>query len=196
MLEEIVEGIAGVLWATERHSSHSKSLSEERDRFSSLDRVAESFPPDPLRPIAQPIPGPIDTKRLPADFFFAHVSPEPAVQTLVAIVAHHEVGSLGDSHRSEIIARIDRAIDHAGVDSLCKSLVVERLAVHEHHLIAKLHGIPRQPNNALDEIFLFILRKSKYDDVTPLRFAECHHRLRGVAIHRGNVHCTWQSVGH
>src|SRR5690349_10292144 len=115
MLEEIVEDTGGVPWATERHSSRSNPLPEERDGFSLLNRLSESSPSDPLRPISLPIPGPIDTKRLAADLFFAHVSPEPTVQALVAIVAHDEVGSLRHVHRSEIIARIDRAVDHAGV---------------------------------------------------------------------------------
>src|SRR5689334_18287403 len=107
MLAEIAEDTVGVLWATERHASHSSRPSEEkRGRFSLLDRLGESFPPNPLRPISLSLPGPIDTKRLPADLLFTHVSPEPTVQTLVAIVAHDEVRSLGDGHRSEIIARI------------------------------------------------------------------------------------------
>src|SRR4026208_542443 len=98
---EIVGDTVGGPWATERHPSQSSFPSEEPGRcFSLLDRLCESFPPDPLRPISLPIPGPIYTKGLTADLFFAHIAPEPTVQTLVAIVAHDVVRALRHGHRS------------------------------------------------------------------------------------------------
>ena len=62
-------------------------------------------------------PGPIDTKGLASDFLQTHIAPEPAIQALVAIIAHHEIGLVGDGHGTEIITWIDRAMPQAADDA-------------------------------------------------------------------------------
>src|SRR6476661_1724005 len=113
-----------------------------------LDGFAESIPSDPLRPLALPIPRPVNTERFPAYFLLAYEPPKPAVQTLVTIVAHHE-----------IVARIDGAVDDPRIDSLGKRFIVEHNPVHQHDFIAKLHGIARGPHHPFDEILFFVFGK-------------------------------------
>src|SRR5215210_2454555 len=83
-----------------------------------LNRLAEPLPPHPLRPIPLPAPGPVNPKGLPANLFFPHVTPEPAVEALIAVVSHHKVGPVRNGHRPEVITGIDGAVDDAGVDAL------------------------------------------------------------------------------
>src|SRR6185295_16100331 len=112
-----------------------------------LDGFAESIPSDPLRPLALPVPRPVNTERFPAYFLLADEPPKPAVQTLIAIVAHHEICAIRNGHRPEIVTRIDRAVDDPRIDSLGKRFIVEHNPVHQHGFIAKLHGIARSPHH-------------------------------------------------
>ena len=123
-----------------------------------------------------PAPRPVNTERLPANLFLAHESPKPAVQTLVAIVAHHEIGAIGHRHRPEIVARIDRAVDDPRIDPLGEGFVVEHDPVHEHGFIAKLDGIAGSPHDPFDEILFLVFGKPEHDDVSPLRLAEFDER--------------------
>src|SRR3954471_13833087 len=147
-----------------------------------LDGFAESIPSDPLRPLALSVPRPVNTERFPAYFLLAYEPPKPAVQTLVAIVAHHEIGAIRNCHRPEIVARIDGAVDDPRIDSLGEWFIVEHDPIHQHGFIAKLHGIARCPHHPFDEILFFVFGKPEDDDVSPLRLAEFNECLRSVAI--------------
>src|SRR5688572_30577313 len=101
-----------------RSCSELESLPQRDAPLSLLNGFAESIPSYPLRPLALAAPRPVYAERLPANFFLTHEPPKPAVQTLVAIVAHHEVGIIGHGHRPEIVTWIDRPVNDPRIDSL------------------------------------------------------------------------------
>src|SRR5437868_2589990 len=156
-----------------------------------LDGFAESIPSDPLRPLALSVPRPVNTERFPAYFLLAYEPPKPAVQTLVAIVAHHEIGAIRHRYRPEIVTRIDRTVDDPRVNPLGEWFIIKHNPVHQHRFIVKLHGIARSPYHPFDEIFFFVFGKPEDDDVSSLRLAGRRARRRfGAYCQRSIAICS------
>src|SRR5215831_17091284 len=93
-----------------------KLRSSSDELTSSLNGFPEPLPSNPLSPLPLAAPGPIDAEGLPTNLFFSNEPPKPAVQTLIAVVSHHEIRPFRNRHRPEVVARIDGAIDDAWVD--------------------------------------------------------------------------------
>src|SRR5207244_5852161 len=143
----------------------------EAGRRSSSDRLPQTLPADPVRERPLPVPGPVDQERLALDLLHLDETPETAVETLVSVVAHDEVGIRRDFERAEIVARLD--------------LVREDVLVHVLHigfhqgfpvdpdpLVADLHRVAWQADHAFDEVLALVLRELEHDDVAPLGFGE------------------------
>src|SRR5215467_2428070 len=165
-----------------------KLRSSSDELTSSLNGFPEPLPSNPLFPLPLAAPGPIDAEGLAPNLLFSHEPPKSAVQTLIAVVSHHEIRPFRNRHRAKVVARIDGAIDDSGVDALGEGLVVERPPIDEHDLALNLDAVPWCANNALDEIFFLVLRKPEDDDVATQRLAELDERVGGVAIDRRKRH--------
>src|SRR5262245_39029650 len=150
-----------------------------------LDCFSESIPSDPLRPLTLPIPRPVNTERLPTNFLLPYKPPEPTVQTLVTIIAHHEISALRHGHRPEIVARIDRTVDDPWIDPLGEGLILKHNPVHQHGFIAKLDRIARSPHNSFNKVFFLVFGKPEHNDISPLRFAEFYESQRCETIYGG-----------
>ena len=114
----LADGLSGGLKIPLPRSSHAPACL--------LNRLPEPRPSYPLLPLPLAAPGPVNAEGFSPDLFFAHKSPKPAVQTLITVVSHDEIGIGRHRHRAEVIARIDRAVDHTRIDALRKRLVVQR----------------------------------------------------------------------
>src|SRR5262245_63538174 len=137
-----------------------------------LDCFSESIPSDPLRPLTLPIPRPVNTERLPADFLLPYKPPEPTVQTLVTIIAHHEISALRHGNRPEIVARIDRTVDNTWIDPLGAGLILEHNPVHQHSFIAKLDRIAGSPHNSFTKVFFLVLGNPNHTHISHCRFLD------------------------
>ena len=75
-------------------------------------------------------PRPVNAECFAPNLLLPHIPPKSAVQALVAIVAHHEIGPLRHRHRPEVVSWVDRAIDNARIDTLREGLVIKRRPVY------------------------------------------------------------------
>src|SRR5262245_63212000 len=102
-----------------------KLRSSSDELTSSLNGFPEPLPSNPLSPLPLAAPGPIDAEGLTPNLFFSYEPPKPAVQTLIAVVFHHEIRPFRNRHMPEVVAGIDDVFDDGGVDALGEGIVVE-----------------------------------------------------------------------
>src|SRR5207245_11719958 len=113
--------------------------------------------------------GPVGQRTPPDEVVGRHETPLPAVETVVSIVAHHEVLALGNRHRAEIV---EAGRDAPGilVDTVrleqCYVPLVPRLP-HVDHLVDDLERLPGEPDDPLDVILALVLGIAEDHDITP-----------------------------
>ena len=117
------------------------------------------------------VPGPIDNKGLAFDRHQIDKTPETTVVGEVAVVSHHEQPVLGHADRSQVVAGLDAAVVNFGVLENGMS-IVDQLTIDEKLLVADLHNIAGNTDDALDEILAGIFGKLEDDNVVALRIVD------------------------
>jgi hypothetical protein len=118
-------------------------------------------------PVVYSIPRPVNHKCLTFDLVNVEKSPEPAVLTVLAVIAHHEQVLWGNDNGPEIVAWGESIILwHSGVPDV---LFFIKLVVDIDFLSPDLKNISGYPNHTFDEITAFIFWVFENDDLTSFR---------------------------
>ncbi len=114
------------------------------------------------------VPGPVDEKGLPFDFREIDKAPKTGIKTVVSVIPHHEIGIFRHRHRPEIVTSGDDALRDGVVAPIDIGLLLLHL-VDIQGLFSDFYRIARNANDSLNEVFGFVLWKTKNHHIPPLR---------------------------
>jgi hypothetical protein len=115
-------------------------------------------------PAVYSIPRPVNHKCFAFDLIDVEKSPEPAVLTVLAVIAHHEQMFRGNDNGSEIVAWDESIILwRFGVPNVFFFI---KLVVYINFLSPDLKNISGYPDHTFDEITAFIFWVFENDDLT------------------------------